>query len=332
MVVSILYLGADSLDVVVLDAIINFITIAVTAYFVFFKLNVKIKLYEFNLSYIKDIFSYSIWIFVFGLVYQFQWRTGQVIIGSTTSTVAVAIYSVGVTLGLYFMNFGNVINGLILPKAVKSVYQKSDFNTLTAEMVRVSRITLLVLFYILGVFFLLGKEFILLWVGESYTPSWLIAILIMLAYLMPISQGYAHAILEAKKKMKFKSLSSLILTTIGLVLGGVLSQDYGINGMIWGVFGALVLLQLLVLFYYQNEIGLDMKKYFTQALFPFLIMSTVTSLVTYLCIQFSGKGWGYFILRGIIYSFFFIIGSFFILRQSEKKYLLNYINTKSNAN
>ncbi len=332
LVVSILYLGADSLDIVILDAVINFIVILITIYYVFFKLGVKIKLHKFESNFVKDIFSYSIWIFVFGLVYQFQWRTGQVIIGSTTNTVAVAIYSVGVTLGLYFMNFGNVINGLVLPKAVKSVYQNNDLNVLTSEMINISRITLLVLFYILGAFFLLGKEFIFLWVGDAYKKSWLIAILIMIAYLMPISQGYAHAILEAKKKMRFKSLLSLILTVLGLFIGGYLSQKHGVEGMILGVFGALILLQLLVLFYYHFKIGLNMKKYFSKALFPFLLMSVITSLITFFSIQFSGTGWGYFILRGAIYSSFFVAGFYFILNQSEKQYLFHFIKSKSNAN
>jgi len=223
LVIVILYKGADALGLVILDSIINIAFIGSTIFYAFFKLKVKIKLHSFNISFLKEIFGYSIWIFVFGMVYQFQWRTGQVILGTTTSTVIVAIYSVGVTLGLYFLTFGNVINGLILPKAVKSIYNNSSAAVLTKEMIRISRITMIVLFYILGGFLILGKEFILLWVGETYLEAWSVAFLIMIAYVMPISQGYAHAILEAKKLMRFKSLSSLLLTLVGLIAGGFLS-------------------------------------------------------------------------------------------------------------
>lgn len=328
LVVAILYQGADALGLVVLDSILNVLFIASTVYYVFFKLNVKIKLHSFNKSFIKEIFSYSIWIFVFGLVYQFQWRTGQVILGSTTDTVIVAIYAVGVTLGLYFLTFGNVINGLILPKAVKSVYADSNKIVLTAEMIRVSRITMIVLFYILGGFLILGQEFVVLWVGETYKESWLVALLIMIAYVIPISQGYAHAILEAKKLMRFKSLSSLILTIIGIIIGGFLSKTYGLKGIIYGIFGALIVLQILVLCYYQLKLGIDMKRYFTKALLPFLVLFSVVCLISFYSFKSIDQGWVFFLLKGVCYTLLFMTGCYFVLSRTERTYLLQFIKNK----
>lgn len=329
LVVAILYQGADALGLVILDSILNILFIASTIYYVFFKLNVKIKLHSFNHKFIREIFSYSIWIFVFGLVYQFQWRTGQVILGATTDTVVVAIYAVGVTLGLYFLTFGNVINGLILPKAVKSVYANNSKMILTVEMIRISRITMIVLFYILGGFLILGQEFVILWVGETYKDSWLVALLIMIAYVIPISQGYAHAILEAKKLMKFKSLSSLILTMIGIIVGGFLSKTYGLKGIIYGIFGALIILQILVLCYYQIKLGIDMKRYFIKALLPFLVLSSVVCLISFYSFQSIDQGWLFFLLKGVCYTLLFMTGCYFILSDTERSYLLQFIKNKS---
>ncbi len=256
------------------------------------------------------------------MVYQFQWRTGQVILGATTNTVVVAIYAVGVTLGLYFLTFGNVINGLVLPKAVKSIYKNDTTALLTAEMIRISRITMIVLFYILGGFLILGQEFIVLWVGETYKDAWLVALLIMIAYVMPISQGYAHAILEAKKLMRFKSLSSLILTIIGIGIGGYLSTIYGLKGIIYGIFGALMILQIMVVFYYQIKLGLDMKQYFTKALFPYLLLFIPVCVITYYVVQFIGNGWGFFILKGIVFTLLFVIGMYVLLSKTERTSLM----------
>lgn len=322
LVIVILKNGSDALGLVILDSIINISFITVTIFYAFSKLEVKIKLHNFNISFIKEIFSYSIWIFVFGLVYQFQWRTGQVILGATTNTTTVAIYSVGVTLGLYFLTFGNVINGLILPKAVKSIYQNNSPEVLTQEMIRVSRITMLVLFYILGGFLILGKEFIVLWIGKAYLAAWEVAILIMLAFVIPISQGYAHAILEAKKLMRFKSLSSLILTLIGLFSGAYLSKIYGLKGIIYGIFVALIILQVLVLIYYQLKLKLNMKLYFIKALFPYLILFTSVSVSSYYVTKFLTNTWFFFLFKGLIYSIIFIIGLSLILSKQERSYFL----------
>jgi len=328
LIVTILYQGADALGLVILDSILNVLFIASTIYYVFFKLKVSIKLHSFNQKYIKEIFNYSIWIFVFGLVYQFQWRTGQVILGTTTDTVIVAIYAIGVTLGIYFLTFGNVINGLILPKAVKSVYANSNSELLTNEMIRVSRITMIVLFYILGGFLVLGQEFVILWVGETYKESWVVALLIMIAYVIPISQGYAHAILEAKKMMRFKSLSSLILTIIGIIIGGVLSKTYGLKGVIYGIFGALIFLQIIVLCYYQLKLGLDMKRYFTKALLPYLVLFSIVSLISFYGFKTIDNGWLFFILKGLFYTVLFTIGCYFVLSTDERTYLLKFIKNK----
>ena len=325
LVVTILYKGADAIGLVILDSILNVLFISATIFYAFVKLKVKVKLHSFKASFLKEVFSYSIWIFVFGLVYQFQWRTGQVILGATTSTVTVAIYSVGVTLGLYFLTLGNVINGFILPKAVKSIYNNSSSETLTAEMIRVSRITMIIIFCVLGGFLVLGQEFVLLWVGETFRDSWFVALLIMVAFVMPISQGYAHAILEAKKMMRFKSLTSLILTAIGIIFGGYLSKTYGLQGIIYGIFGALIILQIVVLFYYHFKIGLDMKQYFTKALFPFLVLFSLVSIISYFAFKTLEDGWFLFLFKGICYTLIFAIGLWMVLKRNERNFFLNFV-------
>ena len=125
-VVLILKKDADAIGIVVLDTIVNLLFIIVTIYYTFFKLKVSIKLHKWEFYYVKEIFQYSFWIFIFALVYQFQWRTGQVILGTTTNTITVAVFGIGVMLGIYYTTFGNVVNGLILPKAIQSVYNNAS--------------------------------------------------------------------------------------------------------------------------------------------------------------------------------------------------------------
>ena len=322
LILLILYKGADALDLVILDTLMNLLFILSSIVYVFKALKVKIKLHQFEWSFVKEIFGYSVWIFVFALVYQFQWRTGQIILGATTSTATVAIYAVGVMLGLYFMTFGNVINGLILPKVVKSVYKNASSKILSQEMIRVSRVTLVFLTYIFGGFLLLGQDFVLLWVGSSFEESWTVAVLIMVAYVVPISQGYAHAVLEAKKMMRFKSLSSLSLSIIGIIIGSILSKEYGINGMIYGIFGALIILQFLVSVFYHKRIGIDMFKYLREAFIPFLILLIIVFVSSYWLLKLFAVSWVLFILKGSIYSLIFVIGLYFLLTKSEKEFVL----------
>ena len=68
MLVMILLLGSDSIGIVVLDTLLNVIVIAISAYYVFKTLKVKMKLIELDKSLIKQIFNYSFWIFIFAMV------------------------------------------------------------------------------------------------------------------------------------------------------------------------------------------------------------------------------------------------------------------------
>ena len=301
----------------------NFLFIAVSLYYVLTNLKVKLKLHHFDWDYLKEIFSYSIWIFIFGLVYQFQWRTGQVILGSTTSTVTVAVFAVGVMLGIYFTTFGNVINRLLLPSAVKHIQENATAELLTRQMVRVGRISLIILLFILGGFILIGKDFIILWVGGTYNNAWLIALLIMIVYIMPISQGYAHAILEAKKILRFKTISFLISTTIGLVIGGILSYEYGALGMIWGLFVPLFLLQWIVMnIFYKLRIGINIKEFFVRSV-PIFGCFFSSLIICFFAFKFFNGGWINLLFKVVIYTFIFAGLIWFVSNKEEKQLVLN---------
>lgn len=322
--VLILSVGADSIGVVVLDTVINLLFILVTIWYAFSKLKIKIKLHQWDFSFVKEIFKYSIWIFLFALVYQFQWRTGQVILGSTTNTRIVAIFGVGVMLGVYFTTFGNIINSLLLPKAVQAVYNNASNEVLTNQMIKVGRISYLLLIYVFGAFLLIGQDFVKLWIGEIYLPAYWIALSIMAVYIIPIAQGYSHAILDAKKMLRFKSLIFLVFSIIGAISGYFLSKNYGMYGMIAGLVSAIFLLQIVMNFYYQFKLRLDMPKFFkaiTKITFLTIFLIVISHHLFSYCNQLS---WLSFLVKIIVFSFSFLLMCFFILTQEEKDYIFKF--------
>lgn len=318
--VFILHYGSDSIGVVILDTIINLVFILVTVWYSFSKLKLKIKLHQWDFSFVKEIFKYSIWIFLFALVYQFQWRTGQVILGSTTNTTIVAIFGVGVMLGVYFTTFGNIINSLLLPKAVQAIYNNVSNEVLTDQMIKVGRISYLLLIYVFGAFLLTGQDFIKLWVGELYLPSYWIALSIMAVYIIPIAQGYSHAILDAKKMLRFKSLNFLLFSLIGAISGYLLSKNYGMYGMIIGLVSAVFLLQIVMNVYYQFKLKLNMPKFFKKVLFKFTFVFVVIIVTSYfLNQQFSSNTWLVFLIKNGLFSCIFFLTMYFVINDEERK-------------
>lgn len=110
-VVALLY-GGKSIAIVAIDTILNLVIILVNMYYVFSVLKVKIKLKKFDKPLVKTIFNYSMWIFVFAMIGELFWKSGQMILGITISTEAVAIFAVAITLSGYFGAFAGAINSV----------------------------------------------------------------------------------------------------------------------------------------------------------------------------------------------------------------------------
>jgi O-antigen/teichoic acid export membrane protein len=318
--VLLLLKGANALDIVILDTIFNILFIFSTAIYVTNYLKIKIRFHVLKFSFLKQVFNYSFWIFVSAFIYQFQWRTGQVILGSITNTVVVGVYGVGIMLGFYFTSFGNIIVGLFLPTAVQSVYNNDSPKKISNQMNKLGKITIVILLYVFGGFYLFGKDFIHLWVGDVYKDAYFIALLIMIAYILPISQGYANVVLEAKNKLKFKTISFFICSLLGTILGYFLSLQYGAKGMILGIFIGILFLEIIMNIYFHKIINLDIKAFFKEVIFRFFIPFAITVVITYfICLKIEDISWFYFICKLIIYSIVYGLSIYFILNRRERK-------------
>jgi len=332
LVVAILTIGYDSLGLVVLDTLLNVFFIGITIYYVFFVLKIFPKFHSFKLGFLKEIFGYSIWVFLFALVFQFKWSTGQVVLGANTDTVTVAIFAVGITLGMYFNAFGNVINGLLLPKVVKSVYDGINPKEELKKMIEVSRLTLLVLSFILLAFILFGKDFIFLWLGKDFEEAWLVGLLFMIAHTISITQGYIHKILEAKKILKFKSLSFLVFGSFGIIVGSIFSQTEGITGMIYGIIIFEFLLQIFLNVYYQKVLKIPILHFLKSTFLSYVITLCFLFLIIYnLKKYFLVESWFSFLIQATSYSILFgVTVYYFVFSMKEKQLIKSLISFKKN--
>jgi len=318
LVVSLLLYGGDSVGIVIIDTSMNLLIIGVNAFIVFKKLNVKIHLHKFDRVLLRLIFGYSIWIFIFALVHQFRWQFGHLILGLTFETSVVAIYAIGITLGNYYGAFSSAIASVFLPKAMKMVSAKVSSTELTDMFIKISRIILLVLLFVLGGFILVGKDFVYFWAGDGFSDAYLYAVIIMLGLTPVLSQGFGNNILEAKNKIKFRGILLLFLTLCGASLGAYLAQESKGLGMIIGTVIFMLLERIIITWYYQAKIGLQMVRYYKE-IAPMLILSFILILSTNYLSQFlphlSVK---YLIVRGLVYSSLYAGLFWFILTNSEK--------------
>lgn len=336
MVVALLFLRGDSVSIVMLDTVLNIVVIGLSGYYVLKNLKVKFHLHRFEAPLLKEIFSFSVWIFIFAMVGQFQWRGGQVILGMIPVpemkglpdgiTTAVAIYGVAITLGTYYGAFSTAISGVFLPRATKMTVLEASGKELTDMMIKIGRFSLLSLLMILGGFLLYGQQFVHLWVGETYAPSWIIALIVMFSYTLPLVQSFANSMLEAQKKFRFKAITYITLIVLGTAIGAYLVPYYGFLGLIGGSTGGWILSQIIMNVYYQKVMQLDILRFFKELLHRMLPVFIVILAVGYAIDQIPGHNWTNLIVKIFLFACVFVVLMFrFGMKSDETAVIKGFV-------
>jgi O-antigen/teichoic acid export membrane protein len=328
LVISLLLYGGDSIGLVLIDTVMNILVVFFNGIYIFKRLNVTIKLHFFKISLIIEIFSYSIWVFVFAIVQMLRWQTGQFILGTTTNTVIVAVFAIGIMLGSFYRSLASTFSALVLPLATKMIVNKNDQKSLNKVMVKYGRIVLSILLLFLAGFIGLGKEFVFLWVGENYLDSWTIALLVMITSTIPLVQGFGNSILEAKNEIKYKSILNLVTTLLGVFLGYFLSQTYGGVGMIFGIVFLYIVYNIFINIFFVKVFNFNVWFFFKNTFPYFLVVFVVTILLAIFLNQlWIESSWAYLLLKVLILSAVYIILTFFIAFNKEEKMMFsNFFN------
>lgn len=323
-----LTLGYKAIAIVLVDAILNLLMMVITMMYVFIKLKVKIRHHYFNKALFKNILSYSSLIFVSVIVDQIYWRIGHLILGIVASTTEVAIFAIGMTFGQYFITFSTAISGVFLPKITGMVVKNATGEELTDILIRTGRLQFIVLGLVLGGFILIGRNFILLWAGNNYGPSWIIALILMIPLIIVLTQTIGISILQAKNMHGFRAFSYLVIAVINAIISIYLAKVYGAVGAAIGTSLSLVLGNIIVMnLYYHFKVKLNIPRFYKE-LFKGLLLSMILSLgLGGLLLFIPGYSWLIIVLQGFIYTVVYLIIMWFIgMNKSEKQLFKREIN------
>lgn len=331
-VVAVLTLGGKAIALVILDTVFNVVIIIITLTFVFKKLQVRFKIHQFSIKFVKEIFSYSTWIFVFALVGLFQWQAGHWVLGRISAPEVLTIYGIGIALGSYYGAFSTAISSVFLPRATQMSVANATGEELTDMMIKIGRLSFIILMFIFSAFFLYGLQFVNLWVGKTLGEqgsheAWVIAVMIMVAYTLPLVQGFGNSILEAKAKLAFKAILYLSFMILGTIFGAFLAIDYGAIGMMAGSITAWIIVQNVMNFYYHKKIDLNIWRFFKELLSKTSIAIVIAFVLGYFINYIPGQGWLNFISKAVCYTLVFSILMYHIGMISFEKELFKKATT-----
>ncbi len=259
-----LIFGYKSITMVIVNSIFNIAFHILTMYYCFKKLNMRIdfKVNKEDKSIIKEIMTYSFFIFLGIIVDNIFNHTDQVILGVVSGTAAVSIYAVAQKITSMNMDFSTTISGLFLPKVTKLLNENESDQKISDVFLCVSRIQMYVMLLILSGFYIFGRKFIILWVGEKYVAAYYIILLIIGPSVIPLTQNIGISVIQAKKIHQFRAIIYLIIAVINILISIPLAKLYGGIGAAIGTAIANLLGQIIAMnIYYWKKAKLDIPTY-----------------------------------------------------------------------
>lgn len=305
-VIALLGAGGGAVALVALDTALSLAVLVVTAFYTKKSIRARFEFRSLNIALVRGVLTFSAWVFLYSIIGQVQWQSGQIIIGATIGPEQVAIYGVGIMFGTYYGAFSDAVTGLYLPRATYMTVASAKADELGLEMVRIGRIALFILLLVLGGFGLYGREFLVLWAGKDYAPAWAVALVIMLAYTVPLIQTFASHLLQARNLIAFKAKLYLVALPLGVVLGYFLLDSLGVLGMAFGIATGWVVATVVLNIFYHKVLRIDIPLFFarvSKGILPaFVICLVLGGLLHWL----PGTGWFALGLRIAIFSLVYL--------------------------
>lgn len=318
-----LFLGYGSVGLVIVSTIIAVVAdiVNIIYCFVFLKMPFSFKNFDFKL--VKDIFIFSLFIAINQLVDQINWQTDKILLGKMISSVAVSIYAIGSTFNNYFMQFGFAISSVFAPRVNYIVQSDDDMiiknEKLTDLMTKVGRLQFMVLCLILLGFVFFGQTFISIWVGNDFSESYYIALLLMIPLFPDLLMNLGIEIQKAKNCHRFRSYIYLIMAIINVGISILLIKAFAIIGAAIGTAISFVLINdLLMSFYYAKRVGINIKRFWLSIL-KLSLFILVPSGFGVVYMLFIPKSLILMIVSILVFTLIYAISLYFFGLNSEEK-------------
>lgn len=306
---------------------INVVIVGSWIWYVYQKLGVKMLHCDLDPILIKEIIKLAGSCFFVLIADQIFFRTNQIVLGILIGAGAVAVYAVAATVYMNYMSLSLALNSVFLPKVSAMVANKVSNSDLSALFIRIGRLQFSVLGLIIIGFFLYGREFIVIWLGDSFIHAYYIALIVMVPFTIDLIQNIGNIILQALNKYYFRAMVLFPLSIFNVLLTVPMASKYGGIGCAISTGIAMFIGNGLVMnYYYAKYIRLDIKGFWLSIINLTRGFIVPTILAYGLKVFYPIHGWVSFMFEATIFFLLYTLSLWLVsLNEYEKSLFVKFI-------
>ena len=293
-------------------------------YYLYVRKSLKItaRTKESPFTLLKEIFSFSIWVFVAEVVGQLYNSTDIFLIGMipALSVVGVAVYSIGTVFSGMVFSLTTGVSILIAPKINKMIFSGASDVEVTDFTIKVGRIQGLIFALFCSGFICFGRPFIHYYVGDEYAESYLIALLIMIPHCIPLVQNGCLNVVFAKNQHRFRSIMYFVIAVVNVVATWLILPIGGLLGAALVTGLALIVGQGLVMnWFYLKKTVIQIGRFWKEVVKVYFVPTVLCVITLFLCRYIDFYKIGNLILGILFYAVLFIAFQYaFVLNEYER--------------
>lgn len=323
-----LFLGLGLYALVLSNILFGLIAIAIKYYFV--RKNIRIKFIENDKGIYKQIFSFSIWSTIWALAQRLIFNITPTILGLTISAAssAIAVFGIIATIEGYFYTITTAVNGMFLSRITRIIQYDDYEEKITDLMIKVGRFQFALNGLIIIGFGIVGKEFILLWMGEAYVEAYYGILLVVFPGLFYNSLQIAHTTMIAQNLIKYQAYIQILIGICNVVISIILSYYLGVIGAAISICISYMIRVMLTILLIKKKLSINLKRYLIEcyAKMTLPILATL-SISCSLLVNLEINSWISLFIKGVLVTIIYLISVFIIgLNKKERSIIIKKIH------
>lgn len=239
----------------------------------------------------KLIFKFSVWTTVATLANRLIFNITPSILGAVANTSAIAVFGIVTTIEGYVYLITSAINGMFMPR-ISRIYADKHEEQLLPLMINVGRFQFALNGLIVVGFAIVGRQFLNLWMGPTYSEAYFGILLVIIPGLFYNALQIANTAMTVKNKVHLPAIVALIAGVINVSLSLLLSKIIGVVGACISIFVAYMIRAFLMNWLHYKKMEINIGKFIKACYIKMSIPIIVTEVTgRFLSTLFKNWDW-----------------------------------------